>query len=38
MAEYHWDLWNGLDEEEAARRLACSLIYAIENAKKGIIV
>lgn len=38
MAESHWDLWNGCDEVGAARRLACSLIYAIENAQKGVIV
>ena len=38
MYENHGDLWNGCEENDAARRIACSLIYAIENARLGEIV
>lgn len=38
MHEAHWGLWTGLEEKEAARRLACALVYSIEKAKEGIII
>jgi len=38
MYENHWDLWNGCTEAEAARHISATLIYAIENAKNGVIV
>ena len=38
MSQNHWDLWNGCEQKQAARKLCCALIYAIENARLGEIV